>query len=124
MARTERDNMDVKILEDIKTERNRQDAKWGANQAHPDVHPEASDSYDACIYAGISTEQSAKNICEEDAKFKNTNWSSILTEEVSESVAAAGKHDLPHTREELVQVAAVCAAWIEDIDRRLANAQL
>lgn len=111
--------MNTKILEDIERERKRQDDKWGANQTHPDVHPDSEDGDDACVFAGVMSESSAKIICQDDAEDGNTNWASILTEEVSEAINAAGNSDLVHAREEAVQVAAVAAAWIEDIDRRI-----
>jgi NTP pyrophosphatase (non-canonical NTP hydrolase) len=80
------------ILEDVYAERERQDGKWGI-QRHDDP-----------------------------------TWLAILSEEIGESAqevlqrkfgdVANGHGDL---REELVQVAAVAVAWVEEIDRR-ANA--
>lgn len=111
--------MNVKILEEINKERDRQDAKWGKDQTHPDVDIEALDGYDACIFAGVVTEESAKRYCELSSAGGVTNWAGILVEEIAESLHAAGQKDLEHTREELIQVAAVAVAWVEDVDRRL-----
>ncbi len=117
--------MNTRILEDIEKERNRQDTKWGANQHHPDVDKEVKlgpsilDANDACIFAGLPTEHTAKTYCESNIEEHNVNWAGILVEEVVEAVSsAANPAAKAHTREELVQVAAVCAAWIEDLDSR------
>ncbi len=45
----------------------------------------------------------------------DVNWKTILLEEVAEAFA---ENDPATLRRELVQVAAVAAAWIEAIDRR------
>ncbi|MFD4740579.1 hypothetical protein ACFWNQ_24925 [Streptomyces virginiae] len=49
-----------------------------------------------------------------------TPWALILLEEVFEACAEA---DPTRLRAELVQVAAVCAAWVSDLDRRPAAAE-
>lgn len=48
------------------------------------------------------------------------SWRHVLTEEFYEALTETDPADL---RKELVQVAAVCAAWIEDIDSRKAGSQ-
>jgi hypothetical protein len=91
-------------LIDVFHERIRQEKKWGT-QRHPDgTHPVFAE------FANIIKE-------ENDDAIKNNNitWSDILTEEVSE---AQGETDPEKLRTELIQVAAVCTAWVEDIDRR------
>jgi NTP pyrophosphatase (non-canonical NTP hydrolase) len=81
----------VSVLFEIKKERIRQDDKWGVQNCH------------------------------------DFEWCSILTEEVGEVARAAneanfdsGKNrgDFRSLRAELIQVAAVAAAWVEAIDRR------
>jgi NTP pyrophosphatase (non-canonical NTP hydrolase) len=54
----------------------------------------------------------------------NVVWSTVLTEEVGEAAKAVLELDFGHggtweeLREELIQSAAVCVAWIEAIDKR------
>jgi NTP pyrophosphatase (non-canonical NTP hydrolase) len=81
----------TRVEEAVRTERARQDAKWGEQNCH------------------------------------DFEWVSILGEEFGEVARAAneanfqsGKNrgDFTHLRTELVQVAAVAAAWIEALDRR------
>ena len=43
-------------------------------------------------------------------------WLSILVEEAGESAEAMNDHDQGHLREEVVQVAAVCIAWLQHGD--------
>ncbi|MFF0295572.1 hypothetical protein ACFYST_06175 [Kitasatospora sp. NPDC004614] len=45
---------------------------------------------------------------------RRLDWTGILLEEVYEAVAEA---DPAKLRAELIQVAAVCAAWVHDLDR-------
>lgn len=82
----------VRIVSDILDERQRQDARWG-EQAHP---PER--------WQGILGEEMGE-VCQatNDLVFGHTDNG------VDEALA--------HLREELVQVAAVAAAWVEHIDR-------
>ncbi|WP_304452872.1 hypothetical protein [Nocardiopsis sp. YSL2] len=44
-----------------------------------------------------------------------TQWAPVLLEEVAEALAES---DASTLRAELIQVAAVCAAWVADIDQR------
>ena len=48
---------------------------------------------------------------------RRPDWSLVLVEEVSEAIAAAGRGNAKHAREELIQVAAVALRFIEAIDR-------
>lgn len=93
------------VLLDIAVERCRQVAKWGV-QHRPDgtgcpVHRHAAlDARDHCDFL---------------ARHGGADWNAVLMEEVCEAMA----EDDPATlRAELVQVAAVATAWIEDIDSR------
>lgn len=105
-------------LMEVSVERGAQDLKWGA-QNHPDV------AYDAPIEAvayllGIPTADTARDNCEATFKAGRPSWSHVLVEEVCEAIEAGCESDPTHLREELVQCAAVCVAWIEAIDRRAA----
>jgi hypothetical protein len=93
----------VTIYEEIAEERKRQDHKWG-EQHHPD---------------GTSLRFMA--LCD-DAKARNDaadpfsiTWQGILDEEVLEAFTETDRTKL---RTELIQVAAVAVAWIEDLDSR------
>jgi hypothetical protein len=58
----------------------------------------------------------ARFACQVDAEEPGgPRWSLVLLEEVYEALAES---DPAKLRAELVQVAAVCAAWISDLDRR------
>jgi hypothetical protein len=92
-------------LADIADERERQDERWG-EQNHADG---TGGKYDV-ILAGA-----ARRACQYEAGAGHPTWRSILFEEVAEAIAET---DPAALRAELVQVAAVAAAWIEGIDRR------
>lgn len=90
----------------IRRERYAQDAKWG-----PQNYPDGT---------GISTQDrdmaaSHKRKVDDAASNGTLTWRLILLEEVAEAFA---ENDPAKLRAELVQVAAVATAWIEDIDRR------
>lgn len=101
------------VLFDVARERRRQDAKWG-QQNHPDgtgpgVYWQFYD-YPAAELAGIIRRATQEAF----AQGKGT-WRDILNEEVAEAFA---EDDPAKLRAELIQVAAVAAAWVEAIDRR------
>ena len=93
------------IFGDLLSERYRQLQKWGPQQ-HPDgtggtLSDITADAYraecEANFAAGVGT------------------WRHILLEEVYEALAESERDAL---RKELVQVATVAVAWIEDLDNR------
>jgi len=57
----------------------------------------------------------ARANCQQAADEGATSWAGILYEEFTEAMA---EEDPARLRAELIQVAAVCAAWICDIDSR------
>lgn len=89
----------------ISIERMRQDQVWGEQN-----HPDGTGGY----YAREDAED-AKVLCRDRAKAGTITWRDILDEEVKEAFAES---DLDKLRTELLQVAAVAAAWVEAIDRR------
>lgn len=93
------------ILDEIKAERRRQDAKWG-EQNHPDGTGGLGRRQDA---------EKARAECQRQFAEKTGTWVDILDEEVAEAYAEC---DPVKLRAELVQVGAVVVAWIEAIDRR------
>lgn len=92
------------ILEDVFSERMRQLKKWGV-QHHPDLGGED----DIREYILLADDYKERNGDQADG------WDTILLEEVYEALAESDPQLL---RAELVQSAAVIAAWIEDIDSR------
>lgn len=118
------------FAEAIDDERQRQLTKFG-DQHHPDVEPrdipEVTHPYYASradIWKQVNTERatpSTSGRCLAHCSDKNgephthTAWDGVLLEEVYEALAES---DPAKLRAELIQVAAVCAAWISDIDQR------
>ncbi|MFD9569951.1 hypothetical protein ACFWBI_08915 [Streptomyces sp. NPDC059982] len=89
----------------LDAERRHQLAKFG-DQRHPDGTALAEDDDRAAR---------ARHICESMAARGLLTWRDVLHEEVQEAFAES---DPGLLRAELVQVAAVCAAWVSDLDRR------
>ncbi len=100
------------ILEEVMLERLNQLAKWGV-QNHPDLKPE-----DPGIAFRAQRAILAKEHCERHVKAGTLSWHSILKEELAEAVEQAAFQNREELRKELIQCAAVCVAWIEDLDRR------
>lgn len=95
-----------RVLADIVQERVCQDAKYGT-QNHPDFIPGFQPKYREFV----------RDHATEDCERANPRtWEHILQEEVLEALACGS--DLVHLRRELIQVSAVCVAWVEAIDRR------
>lgn len=97
-------NQAVKIFYEMSDETARQYEKWG-DQRHPDG---------TGLHYPFRAAQ-AKIDCEAARALGELTWRDILIEEVYEALAET---DPAKLRAELVQVAAVCATWIYDIDRR------
>jgi len=96
----------VGIAAEIVEERQRQVEKWG-EQHHPDGVP-----------ATLEEVNKAKYDCAEAGNTTGVlTWRQILDEEIAEAYYEIGA-DEEKLRVELLQVAAVCAAWAEDIDSR------
>lgn len=95
------------VLAEVAGERHRQVHKWGI-QHRPDGTggPVMRDQA-----------ESMKSRCQYLAEHGGADWRAVLLEEVYEALA---EEDPAALRAELVQVAAVAAAWIEDIDSRTA----
>lgn len=105
--------MREKILTEISNERDRQTNKWGEQHRRLGVDEE--------VWGEIAT--LAKESCDKaeiDSKSDDVNlkaaWFDILLEEVAE-VGAEPETELKKIRNELIQVAAVAVAIIEDIDQ-------
>lgn len=105
------------VLQQILGERARQDTKWG-QQNHPDgtgpsaqVLPFRAEGDEPARMLSELARQS----CAGAFATGGGTWADILLEEVFEALA---EDDAALLRAELVQVAAVAAAWAEAIDRR------
>lgn len=97
------------FAEAVDAERQNQIAKWG-DQHHPDGTGALSQVLEA---------DKARQGCKNAFARGDGTWMHVLIEEVFEAFA---EEDPVKVRAELVQVAAVCAAWIADIDSRGATA--
>lgn len=93
------------FAEAIDTERQAQLAKWG-DQHHPDG---TGGLFLTTLAHALRAE------CQEAAARNEVTWRQILMEECGEAFAET---DPALLRTELLQVAAVCAAWIADLDNR------
>lgn len=102
------------IVTDVLDERKRQDSKWGV-QSHPDAPPPP---YPVTHTLGIPSAAVARTMCQQAFKHGRGSWGHILNEEHSEVHEEAGKSDPATLRTELIQLAAVALAWVEDLDRR------
>ncbi|MDX3637787.1 NUDIX hydrolase [Streptomyces europaeiscabiei] len=100
---------DAPILAEVQAERERQDAKFG-EQNHPDGTGLPIYQHSARRYRDAADRNAAAGVLA---------WRDVLLEEVHEALA---EKDPAALRAELVQVAAVAAAWIAAIDRRAAAA--
>ena len=94
------------ILDDVWYERRRQIDKWGW-QRHPDDTGAIAYKVRREAFTQINDWRASRALPAE--------WDDILLEEVYEALSET---DVAKLRKELVQVAAVCVAWIEDIDSR------
>lgn len=96
------------FAEEIDAERQRQLAKFGEQH-----HPDGTGNVSQQEYADVK-----RRWCEDAFGSGYGTWADILAEEVAEAEA---ERDPAKLRAELVQVAAVCAAWVADIDSRAAG---
>lgn len=92
------------IIRDLAAERMRQDKLWGI-QNHMNGTGIPGDKDRA---------ESAKHVCQVMFRNELGSWRDILHEEVQEAFA---EHEPAALRTELIQVAAVALAWVENIDR-------
>lgn len=93
-----------RVLNEIRSERQRQNEKFGTLR-YPDGTGRRGDIEEALRL---------KAICKANGPAED-NWRDILAEEKGEAFAETHPGLL---RAELVQIAAVAVAWIEDIDQR------
>lgn len=92
------------ILGEINAERFRQIEKFGEQHREDGVDPHLRYIAD-----------NARKSCQAHEAKGGATWNDVLSEEYYEAVTETDQAKL---RAELVQVAAVCVAWVEDIDSR------
>ena len=105
------------ILAEIAIERASQDATWG-EQNHPNGTGPAVVWADWETQPAIHVSDYARLRCQRAFAEGNGTWLHILLEEIAEAFA---ENDPARLRAEMIQVAAVAAAWVEAIDRRSAS---
>ncbi|RSS92488.1 hypothetical protein EF919_18310 [Streptomyces sp. WAC02707] len=93
------------FAEEVDAERQRQLAKFG-DQHHPDGTGYEGSQGHADFW---------RKRCQDAFADEEGTWGHVLLEEVFEAMAET---DPARLRAELIQVAAVCAAWIADLDSR------
>lgn len=109
----------MSVLDEVADERRKQDAKWGV-QNHPlgfGPHSHGAgilDTVSAARASGKSHEEWAKFQCQQAAKRGDVTWAHIMHEEHVEAMTAPSPEA---ARAELIQLAAVCVAAVECIDR-------
>lgn len=95
------------VLEDVQAERMRQITKWGVQHREDDTGGE--------IGYWAAQAEFAREACQAAESRGGAPWRMVLAEEFYEALAES---DPAALRAELVQIAAVCVAWVEDIDSR------
>jgi hypothetical protein len=118
----------IKVLADVAEERLRQDLKFGDQSHLPDLCPlivpeGVAGSWDelpeivAADYS-IASANEARERCSHAFQHGRGNLADVLIEEVCEAIEQAALGDPLALREELLQVAAVAALWVEILDKR------
>jgi hypothetical protein len=92
------------LFGELRDERQRQEERF------PDQHLPNGTS--AMMFKAF--EDKARRIVDEAAEQGELSWRQVLTEEFYEACA---EEDPTKLRIELIQAAAVCLRWVEDIDR-------
>ncbi len=104
-----------RVLDRVHAERVRQIEKWG-HQHHPDFAGNLKNNpLQRVNLHNLKYPDHYKAAC--DLAFENDKgtWAHIFMEEVGEVFGTRTKEELS---EELIQVAAVCVSWVEDLDTR------
>ena len=104
------------IFNEIRTEREKQEAKWG-QQNHPILDPILIDRSPErmCEEYEIPSENRARQMVEIHSERGDLTYMHILIEEISESASCGS--NIEELRKELIQSASVLVAMIESLDR-------
>ncbi|MGP3686507.1 hypothetical protein ACTVZO_17675 [Streptomyces sp. IBSNAI002] len=103
----------ARFAEEVDAERGRQLAVFG-DQRRPDGTGPRTASWGRLVHADEAATE-ARQRCQRAAERGDLTWRHVLNEEMAEAFAES---DPTKLRTELIQVAAVCAAWVSDLDRR------
>ncbi|MFD3802610.1 hypothetical protein ACFWTC_03055 [Streptomyces sp. NPDC058619] len=106
----------ARFAEELDAERARQLQKFG-DQRHPDGTGPNTPVW-APLLPADRFAAAARTRCQHAAERGDLTWLHVLNEEVAEAFAES---DPTKLRAELIQIAAVCAAWVSDLDRRPAD---
>lgn len=106
------------LVADLRAERERQEAEFPGQvcPATPAQIYYNRGERGVSMSLGTPTEALAKHLCDTAFACGIGTWAHILSEEHSEALAAGAKGDAAAMREELVQLMAVCARMIGEID--------
>lgn len=108
------------VAEEVELELASQQDRWGT-QDHPSIYPQmVGDPSPTARYA-IPSEIRWKAQCDLDILTKQTNWGTIIMEEVAEAITACSKGDTSEAYREVVQVAAVAQQWAACILERISE---
>lgn len=102
----------LNVCAEVMHERERQHAKWG-EQNHPSISREFTDYVTRMTRFPIELE--ARRECNRMTNEGRVTYAHIALEEFAEVIFAV---DEKHRKGELIQLAAVCVAWVEAIDRK------
>lgn len=104
------------IFNEIRTERQKQEAKWG-EQNHPILDPILinRNAQRMCEEYEIPTESRARQMVEIHAERGDLTYMHILMEEISEAASCGSNTE--ELRKELIQSASILVAMIESLDR-------
>ncbi|GGI57563.1 hypothetical protein [Winogradskyella haliclonae] len=111
----------MNIYKEIEKERLRQDEMWG-EQNHPCLNQalmnrqQSCSSDDMCANYEIPSETRARFLSRSSFKKGEGTFAHIALEEFAEVISEL---DINKRRIELIQLTAVCVAWLESIDRQI-----
>ena len=106
------------VEEDLGVETSAQIDKWGV-QKHPSIYPSMVGDMSPTARYALQSELRWKRQYEDDVRKGNTNWGTILLEEVAEAITEASKGESEELYEEVVQVAAVAMQWAACVRERI-----
>jgi hypothetical protein len=107
------------FAEALDTERQAQLAKFGDQHHRDGTGPDRVWSFTGpASFVASTAREAVEQLAAEGDGY--VSWLDIALEEFAE---AAAESDPARLRAELVQVAAVCAAWVYDLDRRSATTE-
>jgi len=131
IVRQQVEALGIPVVGELLAERARQDEKWG-QQDHPDLGHDIDlvndwdggpDVEAAAEYYGLPFPDEIKRLVDQAADDGTSSWVGIATEELVEAMEAAAQGNPDAVRTEVIQLAAVCVAWVQAIDRRRAGGE-